>query len=334
MHRAVEQARVAPINGFPRVADKIASDPDKTTTIFRRFDRLSARNLLFQEAEIAELEAQLDKLDSNDLIAADGTVIECHSDWRKFEKYATERNGQDEQANPKQAARFELALKIKEKLRDYRKFSIQELPSSEKVLELNIVDEALVAHQTLLNSRPPASTTINAMRNWYLGGDSRKMEPRPQLWGGSAKMFDDPNDLVALRVLTDQDRLSEFILNYFGGFFNGEFSDEGSAYISGRSLERCVAIISSVLSAGLLFGSITSLYLVHNPPALLGMLGGWTILFAVCVGFLTNAKRDQIFAATAAYAAVLVVFISGNLGGAPTPVPNSVELGTWNCTQI
>jgi hypothetical protein len=35
---------------------------------------------------------------------------------------------------------------------------------------------------------------------------------------------------------------------------------------------------------------------------------------------LTNARRDQIFAATAAYAAVLVVFVSGNLGGAsPSP---------------
>lgn len=53
---------------------------------------------------------------------------------------------------------------------------------------------------------------------------------------------------------------------------------------------------------------------MHNPDALLGMLGGWTVLCAVCVGWLTNAKRDQIFAATAAYAAVLVVFVSGTLG--------------------
>jgi len=59
------------------------------------------------------------------------------------------------------------------------------------------------------------------------------------------------------------------------------------------------------------------------------MLGGWTVLFAACVGWLTNAKRDQIFAATAAYAAVLVVFVSGNLGSSE---PNSVALGAWNCT--
>jgi len=56
---------------------------------------------------------------------------------------------------------------------------------------------------------------------------------------------------------------------------------------------------------------------VQNKQALLGMLSGWTVLFAACVGLLTNARRDQIFGATAAYAAVLVVFVSGDLGSAP-----------------
>jgi hypothetical protein len=67
----------------------------------------------------------------------------------------------------------------------------------------------------------------------------------------------------------------------------------------------------------LFFGSITSLYCVRHPYTVLGMLGGWTVFFAVSVGWLTNTKRDQVFAATAAYAAVLVVFVSGTLGGTP-----------------
>jgi uncharacterized PurR-regulated membrane protein YhhQ (DUF165 family) len=83
-----------------------------------------------------------------------------------------------------------------------------------------------------------------------------------------------------------------------------------------------------MLSAILLFGSVISLYFVRNPYALLGMLAGWTVLFAACVGFLTNAKRDQIFSATAAYCAVLVVFVSGTLGGT---LGNNVII-TGNCT--
>jgi hypothetical protein len=76
-------------------------------------------------------------------------------------------------------------------------------------------------------------------------------------------------------------------------------SDGNSAYISERSLARCVAIISLFLSTILLFGSIVPLYFVPNPYALLGMLGGLTVLFAVCDGWLANAKRDQTFVATA-----------------------------------
>ncbi|KAL3466102.1 hypothetical protein BJX64DRAFT_251709, partial [Aspergillus heterothallicus] len=43
------------------------------------------------------------------------------------------------------------------------------------------------------------------------------------------------------------------------------------------------------------------------------MITGFTALFAISVVIMTNARRADVFAATAAYAAVLVVFISENL---------------------
>lgn len=73
-----------------------------------------------------------------------------------------------------------------------------------------------------------------------------------------------------------------------------------------------------------------SLRATRSEKAVLGMLCGWTVLFAACVGLLTNAKRDQIFGATAAYAAVLVVFVSGNLGTPSTTSSNAVN-GTCVC---
>ncbi len=75
-------------------------------------------------------------------------------------------------------------------------------------------------------------------------------------------------------------------------------------------------IISTVLAAILLIGAIISLYWVKKPKARLGMIAGFTTLFALSVGLLTNAIRAEVFAATAAYAAVLVVFVSGDLGKA------------------
>jgi hypothetical protein len=111
--------------------------------------------------------------------------------------------------------------------------------------------------------------------------------------------------------------------------------DKNSAIISERKLQNAVAIISSFLSAALLFGSIVSLYFISDPRIVLGMLGVWTILFAVCVGCLTNARRDQIFAATAAYCAVLVVFVSGSLGNVGgIDVEKTGLTASCNCTHV
>jgi len=44
----------------------------------------------------------------------------------------------------------------------------------------------------------------------------------------------------------------------------------------------------------------------------MGLIGMFTLLFALVVALLTNARRAEIFGSTAAYAAVLVVFVSGN----------------------
>lgn len=72
------------INGFPSVAAKIACDTDKTTTIYRRFDRLSARNLLFLQAQVAELEGLQDRYDAEDLKTGDLVTKQCQSDWTDF----------------------------------------------------------------------------------------------------------------------------------------------------------------------------------------------------------------------------------------------------------
>ncbi|CZR63052.1 uncharacterized protein PAC_12949 [Phialocephala subalpina] len=284
---------VTPVRGFALVASKIASDADKTTTIYRRFDELSARNLLFYQAELAELEEQLREYDEDDSKARDESAVECQRDWSEFERSA-------EEGVVREKRRMVLVMKIREKLEKYH--------------------AALAAHQTLLNAPPPSPSTVKALRNWFFNNTSSTKpidQQIPRLWGASERTYDSIHDLVALRVPSDQDRLSNFIQNNFSLLFATSSPDGNTTYISERSVSHFVAIFSTVLAAIMLFGAIISLYIVKNPHALLGMLSGWTVLFAACVGLLTNARRDQIFGATAAYAAVLVVFVSGNLGGSP-----------------
>lgn len=109
-----------------------------------------------------------------------------------------------------------------------------------------------------------------------------------------------------------------------------KLATHSTAYISERSVSRFVANLNTILAAMLLFGAIVSLYYIKNENTLLGMVGGWTVLFASCLGLLTNARRDQIFGTTAAYAAVLVVFVSGNLGREPSGAGKRVcQMVSW-----
>lgn len=72
------------------------------------------------------------------------------------------------------------------------------------------------------------------------------------------------------------------------------------------------AAVSTVVAAILLLGAIILLRLLDQENAQLGVIAMFTVLFAVSVGVLTNARRAEIFASTAAYAAVLVVFVSSS----------------------
>jgi hypothetical protein len=50
-------------SGYPQYAAFIATDPDRSTAVYRRFERLAARNLLYLESQLADLEAKQDTLD-------------------------------------------------------------------------------------------------------------------------------------------------------------------------------------------------------------------------------------------------------------------------------
>ncbi|CAG8957585.1 hypothetical protein HYFRA_00010451 [Hymenoscyphus fraxineus] len=282
--------------GFSAVASKIASDVDKTTTLYRRFDNISARNLLYYQAEIAELEELQNSYDELDRLEKDKISNECQRDWSQFAERAKE-------GRKREREHMELAIRIRDKIERYH--------------------QALVNHQVLLNSPPPSKSTVTAMRNWFFNTGNGSGAQIPQTWGASESIYDDAHDIVALKVPPDQDRLTSFIQNNFGLFFKTSKLENGQAYVSQHNLSRFISFLSTLLAAILLLGAIVSLYTVKDEKALLFMVCGWTVLFASCVGFLMSAKRDAVFAATAAYAAVLVVFVSGDLG--------RTAVGTYSC---
>ncbi len=128
-------------------------------------------------------------------------------------------------------------------------------------------------------------------------------------------MLKEVDDLVAIGKPADEDPLSKLLRDHwpFQKRNTVDPLDRTTVY-KGQHVAWTVAAISMLCAVVLLVVAIVSLYVVNNPTAKLGMVAAYTVLFALSIALLTNARRTEIYGVAAAYAAVLVVFVSGNLG--------------------
>jgi hypothetical protein len=95
--------------GYPSFAAFIHADPD--AAIYRTFTTLSARNLLYQQSELHDLESQLQALDRQD--AADIDNEEAQKAARSWAHYS-------DAGNERGKKHRELQGRIAERLRAYR----------------------------------------------------------------------------------------------------------------------------------------------------------------------------------------------------------------------
>jgi hypothetical protein len=84
-------------------------------------------------------------------------------------------------------------------------------------------------------------------------------------------------------------------------------------HLEDRRLLRLVTSLSIGIASFLLTCPMIVLYFVTNPNARLILVICFILIFALGPSVSTSANHDAIFAATAAYSAVLVVFVSGDL---------------------
>ena len=122
-HRLVS-ARKA--DGYRLFSKFISSDPLRSTTIFRRFDRLAIRNLLYLESELAALESEVERLDEEMIPEAminhlgDWTILKAEAEYAEED---TSENISEEEARKQELmiARMRLVKKIRAKVKEYRK---------------------------------------------------------------------------------------------------------------------------------------------------------------------------------------------------------------------
>jgi hypothetical protein len=171
-----------PLSGLPSLAAFIASDRHRSTLIYKRFDELAARNLLYLQSELAELQAQQCAFDQEDL-TADLATKQCSRNYSALTKAVAD-------GNTKQKQRWDLMLQIRQTMKDYR--------------------EALIFESTLATMLPPSKKILCTFQEEYYNQNDSKNQPFPTLGGHSAGIYDDRDDLVALRVVDDSDRLTKF----------------------------------------------------------------------------------------------------------------------------
>ena len=102
--------------GFAGVASFIANDKEHSSSVYRRYEKLAARNLLYLQAELRELEVQLDEFDRED---ARGEVeeIELAMDWQALRAQAEAKRD----SSSKEARRKKVIYKLRAKIKEYRK---------------------------------------------------------------------------------------------------------------------------------------------------------------------------------------------------------------------
>ncbi|KAK6353970.1 hypothetical protein TWF730_008390 [Orbilia blumenaviensis] len=166
-------------------------------------------------------------------------------------------------------------------------------------------------YKELLNSSEPSDRVTTSIRNW------RTNQGDPPIIDISETAYDktyEP-DLMALRPPKSDDPITIFVQNNLGKFFKKPKpphipNSDNVLYYSETAIDLFVTIICTLLAIVVLVGSMTTLYFVESKGLRLGLVWVFTFLFAISIFLMANLSKGEIFLATAAYCAILVVYIS------------------------
>lgn len=324
------------VSGFGSLASFMASDADHSPLVFRRFDKLAARDLVYYQSQLSHLQAEQDEFDIQDRKDIDSTesgredrrdtIRDCVQDWKTFEDAASQGGSPTLTAQePTSGAAYEswkkrmdLALRIRKTLKDYRKALIQESTLLSMPAPSHQVMTAMSRFFHGPNQLPVSTVTAPAAYS-VLAGASSSLYPSDT----SASQIQD-FDYISLSKPAEPDLLTKLLRTRLSRLFRTTppsilptISHQRPSQMEYYSYERIkftASFITTLAAATLLFVPIFALYNTSGsrPKVTLGLIAMFTIIFAALLRFITTASRSEIFGSCAAYAAVLVVFVSGD----------------------
>ncbi|KAK4664597.1 uncharacterized protein QC763_512180 [Podospora pseudopauciseta] len=276
--------------GYGRLAALLARQDEYA--IFRRFKYLNCLSLLYQQAEIIFLQDHLEELAAMDRTHSCRMRQFFDRDWITLAHPGDPESGQ-------QWATMQL---IQLKLAKYNK--------------------ALLTQASLAKLNPPNFQDLTFLREWIGRADNGNYPihgPDQHAWDPEFE-----TDLMAISPRVPLDRLSrwvnDIIFPWYHKFFGAKIKDPEDAaknlgtgiYIYSEShLQIVIETFVTVVAALLPVLSIVVLYFLGDNNKFKFMaLVIFSAIFALALAIMTKAKRVEVFAATAAFAAVNVVFLS------------------------
>ncbi|CZR67327.1 uncharacterized protein PAC_17226 [Phialocephala subalpina] len=277
--------------------------------MFRQFQECAARDLLYLQAELVHLEAEYTKAAKADRESGDSSERHLYDvEWWHLRQSGARGFGGEQ---------WGLALDIRTKLREYYASMLQ----YEQISAMN---------------RPKVSK-IKALSEWiesaHLGGGCGFIGR--DLGGFTQEsVFDLKNaaDLVSPgNNLGEDDFLTRFLSGPMLRLFHkiwylrkspvpidpdrpsGPDNRSSLYHYSDQHVQAGINIIGTAVSSLTPMISVVALYFMNSMKTRLGFVCLFTLIFSFTLALATQARRIEIFAATAAFASVQVVFV-GSVG--------------------
>ncbi|KUJ12860.1 uncharacterized protein LY89DRAFT_755993 [Mollisia scopiformis] len=252
------------MKGYAKLGWLMGTFPD--ASIMRRFSILGAQNLLYLQAELTSLEADLRKYaaEDDDSLHQDRSVYSL--DWLALKESIAEHA---ESGN--EGRQWETMLAIRNKLEEY--------------------------HLSFLNEWMSRTD----MGNVYLLGNDSTIWTDSALRPDLVTLKSRTNDDLFYRWISE--KIIKRFHRLLGHRFKKSRSEEqlsGTVIYGDSSVRRLTKSIATILACMLPILSTVILYLVQNMSKRLGIVTVFTAIFSISLVTLTNAEMADIFAATAA----------------------------------
>jgi len=185
---------------------------------------------------------------------------------------------------------------------------------------MNLKDEFVTRMSSVLKLPGPDQCDIDFLRTWLQserGGQNFLMHSAAE---ATAWDFQQHHDLMAINKRSDRfaawvaNTLIPMYHNLLGHRIHGKIDDpslgprywydDGQFAILGNVI--CI-LLSSIIPSS----SIVILFYLQSMRARLLLIIALSTLFSLTMSFVAQGRRYEVFAATAAFAAVLVVFVGG-----------------------